>query len=117
MSKVDTGSEANANTDLFKTAISSNTKTWTLATYKVILAVIHVTVVMIIVALADFVVIAVVSLVFGNPSSQPLLAQYIFSLLKVLSILGTALLYIIYLAYSLIGETRRVVKLLKEEKS
>lgn len=115
MSKVEADPKTNEDIKLFKTAVS-NTKTWTLATIKVFLVVIHVTLVMIIVALADAAVITVVSYVFGNPTSQPLLAQYIFSLLKVLSILGTTLLYVIYLAYSLIGETKRVFKLLKEEK-
>ena len=114
MSKVEAGSEADKDAKLSK-IVASDTKTWMLATYKVILAIIHVTIIMIVVAGADAVVIAVVSFVFGNPSSQPLLAQYIFSILKVLSILGTALLYIIYLTYSLIGETKRVAKLLKEE--
>ena len=78
MSKVEADPKTNEDIKLFKTAVS-NTKTWTLATIKVFLVVIHVTLVMIIVALADAAVITVVSYVFGNPTSQPHLAQYIFS--------------------------------------
>jgi len=108
--------EANKDAELIKTA-TSNTKKWALTTYKIFLSVVHVTVVSIIVALADAAVIAVVSLLFGNPAAQPLLAQYIFSVLKVLSIFGTTVLYSIYLAYSLLGEAKRVIKLLKEEEN
>jgi hypothetical protein len=117
MQKMNIGSKADSQSDELGKIAASQVKRWILATCNVFLSVMHVTVVGIITALADAGFVAVVSWLFGNPANHPLIAQYIFSAFQNLSIFGTTALYVIYLAYSLIGEAKRTFKLLKKEES
>lgn len=97
--------------DLYKQA-RIRTKKILFATYVIFLCVLHVTIVVVIASLGDFLCVTVISALEGNPANQSIIIRQVLETIKTFSIFGTAALYTIYLAYSLIDSVIHVSKML-----
>ena len=83
-----------------------------LATYVIFLCVIHVTIVIVLASIGDFVSVFVISVLEGNPATQSIAIRQVLETIKTFSVYGTAVLYTIYLLYSLLDSIKHVTKML-----
>lgn len=97
--------------DLYKAA-RIRTKKIILATYVIFLCVLHVTIVIVLASLGDFVSVFIISALEGNPANQSETIKQVLEAIKTFSVYGTATLYTIYLLYSLFDSIKHVTKML-----
>ena len=93
--------------NLYKTA-RIRTKKIVLATYVIFLCVLHVTIVIVLASLGDFVCVFVISILEGNPANQSATIKQVLEAIKTFSVYGTAALYTIYLLYSLFDSIKQM---------
>ncbi len=104
----------------FPEEVKSRMKEWALSILSPTLVIVRVTVVFILAILADYLIIMIISLAFGSTVNHNLFAAKLLEGIQLLSVLGTALAYILYLVRALfrdLQETRASIKGDKEKSS
>ncbi len=107
-------------TKLSTEEVNSQMKEWALVTLSPILIIVRVTIVIILAILADYLIIIVIGWSFGSIVNHNPFAAKLLEGIELLSALGTALAYILYLIRALfkdIQETEDVIKdMIKKDK-
>jgi hypothetical protein len=85
-------------------------KEWTHSTLRPLLVIVRVTIIFIFALLADTLILAIISWTFGNTINQNPFGARLLEGIRLLSALGTAAAYIIYLLRSLFKDTKEALE-------
>ena len=107
------GSTSSATEKSFSRELKVQIKEWFFTTLRPLLIIVHVTVVFILALLADTLIIMIISWSFHDVVSHNLFAANLLEGIQLLSALGTAAAYILYLIRSIFKDTRHVLEELR----